>query len=96
MNRSASLSTLLSISLLLISGAAYPDSDQQTVLITGSNRVIGVRHQLPPVGQMQKGMVEIEDSIAGMINVFANFTIEQNGRSYRHDGSETTLASPPR
>ena len=47
-------------------------------------------------GPMQKGMVEIEDSIAGMINVFDNFTIKQNGRSYRHDGSETTLASPPR
>jgi hypothetical protein len=41
-------------------------------------------------------MVEIEDSIAGMIDVFDNFTIEQNGRSYRHDGSETTLTSPPR
>ncbi|MDH3513116.1 MAG: SDR family oxidoreductase [Gammaproteobacteria bacterium] len=47
-------------------------------------------------GQMQKGMVEIEDSIAGMIDVFEDFTIEQNGRSYRHDGSETTLTSPPR
>jgi NAD(P)-dependent dehydrogenase (short-subunit alcohol dehydrogenase family) len=47
-------------------------------------------------GQMQKGMVEIEDSIAGMLEVFDDFTIEQNGRSYRHDGSETTLASPPR
>ena len=42
-------------------------------------------------GQMQKGMVEIEDSIAGMIEVFDAFTIERNGRSYRHDGSETTL-----
>ncbi len=47
-------------------------------------------------GPMQKGMVEIEDSIAGMIKVFDEFTIEQNGRSYRHDGSETTLDSPPR
>jgi len=47
-------------------------------------------------GPLQKGMVEIEDSIAGMINVFDEFTIEQNGRSYRHDGSETTLKSPPR
>jgi len=47
-------------------------------------------------GELQKGMVKIEDSIAGMINVFEDFTIEQNGRSYRHDGSETTLASPPR
>ena len=47
-------------------------------------------------GQMQKGMVEIEDSIAGMLEVFDEFSIAQNGRSYRHDGSETTLASPPR
>ena len=47
-------------------------------------------------GPLQKGMVEIEDSIAGMINVVDEFKIEQNGRSYRHDGSETTLASPPR
>ena len=42
-------------------------------------------------GPLQKGMVEIEDSIAGMITVFEDFTIEQNGGSYRHDGSETTL-----
>jgi NAD(P)-dependent dehydrogenase (short-subunit alcohol dehydrogenase family) len=42
-------------------------------------------------GELQKGMVEIEDSIAGMIEVFDEFTIERNGRSYRHDGSETTL-----
>ena len=47
-------------------------------------------------GQMQKGMVEIEDSIAGMIEVFDDFTIAQNGRSFRHDGSETTLTGPPR
>ena len=31
----------------------------------------------------------------GMIEVFDEFTIEQNGSSYRHDGSETTLTSPP-
>jgi NAD(P)-dependent dehydrogenase (short-subunit alcohol dehydrogenase family) len=42
-------------------------------------------------GPLQKGMVEIEASIAGMITVFEDFTIEQNGGSYRHDGSETTL-----
>jgi len=42
-------------------------------------------------GPMQKGMVEIEASIAGMIEVFDEFTIEQNGGSYRHDGSEMTL-----
>jgi hypothetical protein len=36
-------------------------------------------------------MVPIKDSIAGMIKVFDEFTLEQNGRSYRHDGSETTL-----
>ncbi|MFW2404268.1 MAG: SDR family oxidoreductase [Gammaproteobacteria bacterium] len=47
-------------------------------------------------GPMQKGMVDIKDSIAGMIDVFEEFTIQQNGRSYRHDGSETTLTPPPR
>ncbi|MBT8441648.1 MAG: SDR family oxidoreductase [Gammaproteobacteria bacterium] len=47
-------------------------------------------------GPMRKGMVDIKDSIAGMINVFEEFAIEQNGRSYRHDGSETTLTPPPR
>ena len=42
-------------------------------------------------GPLRPGMVQIEDSIAGMITVIDGFTIEQNGRSYRHDGSETTL-----
>lgn len=41
-----------------------------------------------------RGMVPIHDSIAGMINVFDEFTIKQNGRSYRHDGSETTMSPP--
>lgn len=36
------------------------------------------------------GMVPIQESIAGMIRVFEAFTIEQNGKSYRHDGSEST------
>jgi hypothetical protein len=36
-------------------------------------------------------MIPIEDSITGMITVFDSFTLEQNGRSYEHDGSETTL-----
>jgi len=39
-------------------------------------------------GPMQRGMVPIEDSIAGMITVFDAFTLQQNGGSYRHDGSE--------
>ena len=42
-------------------------------------------------GPSRPGMVPIKDSIAGMITVFGEFTLEQNGRSYRHDGSETTL-----
>jgi len=42
-------------------------------------------------GPLRKGMVPIEDSITGMITVFESFTLEQNGRSYQHDGSETTL-----
>lgn len=42
-------------------------------------------------GPLRKGMVPIEASIAGMIEVFDAFTIEQNGGSYRHDGSEMTL-----
>ena len=42
-------------------------------------------------GPLRKGMVRIEDSIAGMIEVFDAFAIEQNGGSYRHDGSEMTL-----
>ena len=42
-------------------------------------------------GPLRKGMVRIEDSISGMIEVFDAFTIEQNGGSYRHDGSEMTL-----
>jgi len=37
-----------------------------------------------PPGPMQKRMVEIEDSIAGMSNVFDEFTIDRNGRSYRN------------
>ena len=37
-----------------------------------------------------KGMVPIHDSIAGMIGVFDRFTLEQNGQSLRHDGSEMT------
>lgn len=45
-------------------------------------------------GAHQKGMVPIGDSIAGMIRVFDEFTLEQNGRSYRHDGTETTLTGP--
>ncbi|MCP4925993.1 MAG: SDR family NAD(P)-dependent oxidoreductase [Gammaproteobacteria bacterium] len=36
-------------------------------------------------------MIPIQDSIAGMIRVFARFTLEQNGRSFRHDGSEVTF-----
>ncbi len=36
-------------------------------------------------------MVPIHDSIDGMIRVFEQFTLKQNGRSYRYDGSETTL-----
>ena len=42
-------------------------------------------------GPLRKGMVPVEDSIAGMIEVFDAFTIDQNGGSYRHDGSEMTL-----
>ena len=45
-------------------------------------------------GRFTKGMVRIEDSIAGMIEVFDEFTIDRNGRSYRHDGTETTLSQP--
>ncbi len=41
-------------------------------------------------GPMQRGMVPIEDSIAGMITVFNAFTLKQNGGSFRHDGSEVT------
>ena len=41
MNRISPLFALLPISLLLASGAAYPKSDPQTVLITGANRGIG-------------------------------------------------------
>jgi hypothetical protein len=36
-------------------------------------------------------MVPIEDSIAGMIQVFEQFTLKQNGRSFRYNGSESTL-----
>jgi NAD(P)-dependent dehydrogenase (short-subunit alcohol dehydrogenase family) len=39
-------------------------------------------------GGHQPGMVPIEDSIAGMIEVFESFEIEQNGRAFRHDGTE--------
>jgi NAD(P)-dependent dehydrogenase (short-subunit alcohol dehydrogenase family) len=42
-------------------------------------------------GPSTPGMVPIEDSIGGMITVLETFTLEQNGRSYRHDGSESTL-----
>ena len=42
-------------------------------------------------GPSRPGTVPIKDSITGMITVFGEFTLEQNGRSYRHDGSETTL-----
>jgi len=35
-------------------------------------------------------MVPIEKSIAGMIEVFEQFTLEQNGMAFRHDGSETS------
>lgn len=35
-------------------------------------------------------MVPIQNSIAGMIKVFEQFTLEQNGRAYRHDGTELT------
>jgi len=34
-------------------------------------------------------MVPIQDSIAGMIEVFEQFTLEQNGGSYRWDGTES-------
>jgi len=44
--------------------------------------------------ESRPGMVPIKDSISGMIKVFDEFKLEQNGRSYRHDGSETTLSSP--
>jgi hypothetical protein len=48
--------------------------------------------RVPTHGEpLRKGMVPIEDSITGMITVFDSFTLEQNGRSYQHDGSETTL-----
>lgn len=36
-------------------------------------------------------MVPIHDSIAGMIKVFDEFTLKQNGRSYRYNGTESTL-----
>jgi NAD(P)-dependent dehydrogenase (short-subunit alcohol dehydrogenase family) len=42
-------------------------------------------------GPLRKGMVPIEASIAGMIEVFDAFTLDQNGGSFRHDGSEMTL-----
>ena len=35
-------------------------------------------------------MVPIQDSIAGMIGVFDRFTLDQNGKAFRHDGSETS------
>lgn len=41
-------------------------------------------------GPLRPGMVKIEDSIAGMIGVFESFTIDRNGGSFRHDGSEVT------
>jgi NAD(P)-dependent dehydrogenase (short-subunit alcohol dehydrogenase family) len=42
-------------------------------------------------GPTNPRMVPIQDSITGMIKVFEQFTLEQNGRSFRHDGTETTL-----
>ena len=45
--------------------------------------------------EARPGMVPIKDSIGGMIKVFDGFKLEQNGGSYRHDGSESTLSSPP-
>ncbi len=41
-------------------------------------------------GQSTPGMVPIKDSISGMISVFEAFTLEQNGKSFRHDGTEPT------
>lgn len=41
-------------------------------------------------GAPTPGMVPIEQSIAGMIKVFEGFTLEQNGKAYRHDGTEST------
>jgi NAD(P)-dependent dehydrogenase (short-subunit alcohol dehydrogenase family) len=35
-------------------------------------------------------MVPIQDSIAGMIRVFEQFKLEQNGMAFRHDGTETS------
>jgi NAD(P)-dependent dehydrogenase (short-subunit alcohol dehydrogenase family) len=35
-------------------------------------------------------MVPIEESIAGMIGVFEQYTLEQNGMAFRHDGTETS------
>ena len=40
--------------------------------------------------ETRPGMVPIKESIGGMIQVFDEFTLEQNGGSYRHDGSEVT------
>jgi len=37
----------------------------------------------------RRGMVPIQDSVAGMIDVFEQFTLEQNGGAYRHDGTES-------
>jgi len=37
----------------------------------------------------RRGMVPIQDSVAGMIGVFEQFTLEQNGGAYRHDGTES-------
>ncbi len=34
-------------------------------------------------------MVPIKDSIGGMIRVFDEFTLEQNGRAYRYNGTES-------
>jgi NAD(P)-dependent dehydrogenase (short-subunit alcohol dehydrogenase family) len=47
--------------------------------------------RVPTRGEkMNSRMVPIEDSIAGMIRVFEQFTLEQNGKAFRHDGSETS------
>jgi len=42
-------------------------------------------------GPSSRSMTPIEESIGGMIKIFDEFTIEQNGKSYRFDGIDTTL-----
>ncbi len=41
-------------------------------------------------GTATPGMVPIKDSISGMISVFEGFTLDQNGKSFRHNGTEST------